>query len=128
MIDPDSGHVEQTMELSDNIQQVTDMGNTLLLLTDKELKAYDMNTGESVEADKTLSDQLLKDLESEQKKLRNSVVVWVWERGRYAVLLCRERYLQTCFWRYRGGTGGQWKSCFHRKSQSYAHISGSYGG
>lgn len=74
VIDPDSGHVEQTMELSDNIQQVTDMGNTLLLLTDKELKAYDMNTGESVEADKTLSDQLLKDLESEQKKLRNSVV------------------------------------------------------
>lgn len=74
VIDPDSGHVEQTIELGDNIQQVTDMGSTLLLLTDKGLKAYDMNTGESVEEDKTLSDQLLKEIESEQKKLRNSVV------------------------------------------------------
>lgn len=74
VLDPDSGHVEQTIESKDNVQQVTDMGNTLLLLTDKGLKTYDMNTGESTEADKTLSDRLLKELESEQKKLRNSLV------------------------------------------------------
>ena len=64
----------------------------------------------------------------EAEEVKKQCGLWPWKRGGYAVLLCRERHLQTCFRRYRGGTGSQWKSCFHRKSQSYAHISGSYGG
>lgn len=74
VIDPESGHVEQNIQPGETIQQVTNTEDTLLLLTDKGLKAYDMNTGESAEADRALSDELLKEMETEQKKLRNSVV------------------------------------------------------
>ena len=45
MIDPESGHVEQNIQPGETIQQVTNTEDTLLLLTDKGLKAYDMNTG-----------------------------------------------------------------------------------